>query len=274
MSDNISNFDFEEANKYLEIISSQKTFIKPNILYTLKDIEQIGVLRSKFKKQDFEQIILFSSKEIKNQSKDFFLVEIQCPKCFSIRKEKLPKTKFIDYINIESKIYINPSWQSSLSFYYKDKYCKICKNILDEISLKQRKQKEENEEKQKINDINRKKEELFNYLNPNFKWDKNIKLTEKIKILRTFNFTEDIIQYIKKIPYKDFLQTPYWKTISDYKKYKQDYTCELCGTKKFKNKLNTHHPTYDIRGEELFYLDKLKVLCNICHEKFHNIVKD
>lgn len=96
----------------------------------------------------------------------------------------------------------------------------------------------------------------------------------------TLNFHQLQSDYIKsdfitktiiEIPYNKFLQSPYWLIISEYKKFKVDYCCELCNSKNF---LNTHHSTYKIRGIEIENLEKLKVLCNVCHEKFHDIVKD
>lgn len=71
-----------------------------------------------------------------------------------------------------------------------------------------------------------------------------------------------------KNEYKCFLETNYWQSISKEKMRIADYTCQLCGAKK--TTLNTHHSTYDIFGIEVFNMDKLIVLCQNCHSKFHN----
>lgn len=67
------------------------------------------------------------------------------------------------------------------------------------------------------------------------------------------------------IPYKEYLQTEHWKTVSQ--KYKEKYgKCQLCGST---NGLNVHHNNYDCLWDET---DKdLIVLCLDCRKKFHNI---
>jgi len=45
-------------------------------------------------------------------------------------------------------------------------------------------------------------------------------------------------------------------------------TCEICGEKS-KKLLNVHHKNYDNKGNELFHLTDLVVLCFNCHHKFH-----
>ena len=70
--------------------------------------------------------------------------------------------------------------------------------------------------------------------------------------------------------YKDFLETPYWKTISQYAKCNADFECELCGNNE---ELHLHHKTYTRHGYEHLpeVIDKdLIVLCNKCHAKLHN----
>ena len=81
------------------------------------------------------------------------------------------------------------------------------------------------------------------------------------------SMTEEAIIFFKKMPYQMFLNTYYWKTISDYKKEQFGNKCQLCGSEKY---LNTHHRDYSIRGEEFKNLNELTVLCNKCHSKFHD----
>jgi 5-methylcytosine-specific restriction endonuclease McrA len=79
--------------------------------------------------------------------------------------------------------------------------------------------------------------------------------------------SDNIAEYIKAMEYKDFLQTPYWKNISEYKKKLANNRCQLCNRG---GELHTHHRTYSIHGYEIKNLDDLVVLCKKCHAKFHN----
>ena len=80
--------------------------------------------------------------------------------------------------------------------------------------------------------------------------------------------SEDVIRYIKRMPYKKFLATPYWKIISAFQKYYFDYKCVMCGSKL---SLNVHHTTYENHGEEAFHLEDLLTVCNNCHKMIHGI---
>ena len=75
---------------------------------------------------------------------------------------------------------------------------------------------------------------------------------------------------VKKMSYKDFLQTPYWDGVRNYKLKQSGYCCELC---KSRGILNIHHKNYENHGLEHIesIADKdLIVLCKSCHEKFHD----
>lgn len=77
-----------------------------------------------------------------------------------------------------------------------------------------------------------------------------------------------IIQYIKKMPYKEFLKTPYWKVIADYQKYNAGYKCVICGSS---NVLNVHHTTYKHHGDEVTHIEDLITVCRECHKAIHGI---
>jgi hypothetical protein len=76
---------------------------------------------------------------------------------------------------------------------------------------------------------------------------------------------ETIAYYIKKMPYQEFLNTKYWKTITRQKKYFEP-RCKKCGRIE---RLETHHPDYDIRGYEMYRMNELVVLCHGCHTNEH-----
>lgn len=108
---------------------------------------------------------------------------------------------------------------------------------------------------------------INDYFDCNLSWDKNIGIGNRMSILQelTNNYKEEIATKIKLMSYQEFLQTPYWKTISLYKKITEK-KCELCGSE---FNLRTHHKTYKHHGYELLYLNELQVLCEKCHQKKH-----
>lgn len=75
-----------------------------------------------------------------------------------------------------------------------------------------------------------------------------------------------VADHIKGMKYQDFLNTLYWKTIAEKKKYR-DKKCAVCNSTQ---NLNVHHRTYEHHGYELRYMWKdLVCLCHECHEKYH-----
>ncbi len=76
-----------------------------------------------------------------------------------------------------------------------------------------------------------------------------------------------VLNELSAMIYKDFLETTYWKVISEWKKEQFDYKCQLCNSSK---NLNTHHRSYKKRGYEFHDSSDLTVLCKKCHSKFHN----
>jgi hypothetical protein len=110
---------------------------------------------------------------------------------------------------------------------------------------------------------------IENYLSPKYADREpfiNNDLYERISHMELWH-SDNIAEYIKAMEYKEFLQTPYWKDISDYKKKMANNRCQLCNKK---GVLHTHHRTYSIHGYEINNLDDLIVLCEDCHKKFHN----
>ena len=77
---------------------------------------------------------------------------------------------------------------------------------------------------------------------------------------------EDAQKIINAMPYRDFLLTPYWQSISMYIRCRDKKTCQLCGSKK---RLNVHHLTYDHHGDELNHLNDLMCVCSKCHKELH-----
>lgn len=80
-------------------------------------------------------------------------------------------------------------------------------------------------------------------------------------------YSNVVKEAVQKIGYKDFLKTLFWNLVSNRKRYKAGFKCQLCNNSKI---LHVHHKTYEHHGLEHLYLDDLIVLCSDCHEKFHD----
>ena len=73
---------------------------------------------------------------------------------------------------------------------------------------------------------------------------------------------------LSKIPYQEFLKTPYWAFIRMAKILEAEDKCERC---RVNYTLQVHHLTYDFRGNDHKRMDLLVVLCDACHKKAHNL---
>lgn len=79
--------------------------------------------------------------------------------------------------------------------------------------------------------------------------------------------TDQDVDDLERMPYRMFLETPYWKTVRAYKLVLAGYQCQLCNKG---GRLSVHHRTYEHRGCEYLFLEDLIVLCDPCHAKHHN----
>lgn len=77
------------------------------------------------------------------------------------------------------------------------------------------------------------------------------------------------IGFLKTLPYQEYLQTDHWKNTRKAAMQRAGFKCQLCNST---DKLQTHHRTYERKGCEI--PSDLIVLCNKCHEKFHDILPD
>ena len=66
--------------------------------------------------------------------------------------------------------------------------------------------------------------------------------------------------------YHDYLKSPEWKAKREQKLFEAGGKCQLCNEG---GKLHVHHRTYERVFNEL--MSDLIVLCQSCHEKFHDI---
>jgi hypothetical protein len=78
------------------------------------------------------------------------------------------------------------------------------------------------------------------------------------------NRTEEI-SLLKKLSYKDYLQTEWWKSVRQKALKRSLFRCQLCNNPE---KLNVHHRSYENIGNEKDC--DLITLCQWCHAKFHD----
>ncbi len=76
------------------------------------------------------------------------------------------------------------------------------------------------------------------------------------------------VDRLRALPYKEFLETDYWRSVRLAMFHRHGRSCGLCGVKK--GRVDIHHRTYKHHGEELRNLGDLIILCRTCHESAHS----
>lgn len=92
---------------------------------------------------------------------------------------------------------------------------------------------------------------------------------QKIREENSKNYWQDLRskhEQLRDMPYREFLQTEYWKNVRIAVLKKQRFRCGVCSEK---NSLQVHHKTYASHGWEDEHLGDLIALCKECHSKFH-----
>jgi hypothetical protein len=79
--------------------------------------------------------------------------------------------------------------------------------------------------------------------------------------------TSEISQQLRSMDYPTFLRTQYWWIVRGVLVARRGLWCEDC--KQLGSVLDAHHLTYRHRGEEVFHLEDLKLLCRRCHMERH-----
>jgi formylmethanofuran dehydrogenase subunit E len=69
----------------------------------------------------------------------------------------------------------------------------------------------------------------------------------------------------QSIEYERYIQSPEWKAKADRAKYIMGYRCQVCYSSR---NIEAHHRTYERLGNE--WPTDITVLCDDCHELFHN----
>ncbi len=73
-------------------------------------------------------------------------------------------------------------------------------------------------------------------------------------------------EYLRSLPYPDYLKTSHWSELSSNVKRNAGYKCEQCGSS---HSLNAHHNSYKNLGDPKNEIKDLVCLCESCHNKFH-----
>ena len=210
----------------------------------------------------------------KQSSRDMvpYKLELYCPKCGSVFVRSFSKTKIMDALRI-----INLS-RNGIEYDRKDDSYKLiwCDKC---IEIEQHKRDQENKESYDLY-IKRQTEKLDcyidSYVNPNNSFKKELNGRDReLSIMDDsclyFELAgEKIRDAVRSLSYSDFLKTPYWDGVRNYKLRRSGYKCELCSSNK---SLNVHHKTYENHGlEHLSSIANkdLIVLCKDCHYKFHD----
>lgn len=241
---------FDEINSYLNILKYKKKYIKRNSLHTVNDINKIKILVNLFGSSYVSEI----AEKAEDANSAPFYAQLECSKCKILYIKSYGKEKFFTKI-MDVHICDNCEHLENIK---KDEYIKKI-NMENEILNE--------EEKEKYTDhfIDKYILTISDAQNdtPFKNWNSMLSVYNKSNQKR-------IIQYIKVLKYRIFLNTNYWKIISRYKKYRSAYKCELCNNE---NNLHVHHKTYDNHGTEInieVLLKDLIVLCKTCHHKFHD----
>lgn len=80
--------------------------------------------------------------------------------------------------------------------------------------------------------------------------------------------TPETSETLRRMPYGDFLRTPYWRIITAHLRRERG-GCEHCGRG---TDLQVHHLTYQHHGWEHEHPEDLQVLCRTCHAWQHGIL--
>ena len=246
----MQKIDFDAMEEYLKTISDKKKFIYCDYEFSEEEFDRLCDISKKYKLSRVRRCFYNSDKPSHLQKYKLILT---CKVCGKKETVYVSGTKMIDIIKEKIK----------RKFEYTCCFCLFNQ----EREMQKKKQLKEQINKKENHDI------AFNVfeeliINPNAHWNRGVSVFKKIDEIKSylrFVDSSEVKEMIKKLEYKEFLRTPYWKAISEYKKY-ENKKCQLCSST---DNLHVHHTNYRILGEEIFKMDELTVLCDKCHNKFH-----
>lgn len=243
----IPDSTFDDMEKYCIAKFKKTKFIHPYSIISSANLQRLISL----KKQTSLITVMDTVESVSSYATKYIKVERVCSQCNSTEYDYCSKTTLSELINEKGKEFL----------------CKICaakKKEQENKAYEERLAIRENEKEQCS------KHFIDAYLDPNKYWNEGIKPYLKVNEMKLLHNRSDeklISNHIKAMDYSEFLKTPYWKAIAEYKRNRADMRCELCNSVGL---LNVHHRTYVIHGNELYNMDDLIVLCQDCHSKFHD----
>lgn len=227
-------------------------FIKYEDKIDLDTFNKLKDLMSKYSKTKFKECF-----EKCNISGITFDIEYSCSSCGKTQNSQVSKTKLFSLLESRSHYELE---------------CEECQNKRIQ-EFKEREHERKLEEKRRKEEI---KEIYFNeWLNDDYSITtegfSNI-YTLKNQVISMLNTLDkwEVKDYVNnQMTYKMYLSTPYWQLVSNLARRKAKYKCQLCGGN---NCLNVHHKSYVNKGFEIMNMEDLIVLCQECHQKFHEVV--
>lgn len=241
----ISEVTLKEMSGYCMTIANPPVFIHSGDHITR---EVIDFLRDLKKKTNAEIVAscIQSSPEDAAHTKEycFFTVDQKCKECGKVRQVRMSKTNF----RTEFACGKEPEYG-----------CEECRE----------KKEIERRAERAIECEKAKKDFIRTYCEPNKAYVIEGKPSNVYYRMRSLFclYAEEASRHLKRLDYdEEFLQTPYWKIVASYSKYKAKYRCSMCNSTE---KLNVHHRYYGTHGEEIYHPEDLFVLCNDCHYRFH-----
>lgn len=254
--------DFKKMEEYLDFISSDlcnKKFIPRGEIITIDELEKLRILLKKYGITNFKKTFC-TQDDIKRTP---FIVQCKCRKCGEIFTKEVSTINLISIIKQESFIFDD--------MYYLCDMCYLEKTKQESIERKKREEKKKQEELENTKYVI---EFFFDFLlNPNYSWKKSCNYKNRIddckyssSIAKEELGQDYISDFINELGYSNYLKTPYWKTLSQHIKYKNNYKCSLCGCNE---NLVAHHNTYEHIGNEFEHLEDVVCICQNCHEKYH-----
>ncbi len=209
----------------------------------------------------FIKILIEPMEEHKNPPPKF-IIEIKCTSCGKIFTGRISKAKLLHLLN------------NTYRKKHPDEFlCPECRKHHDQLKTQEKNEKIESYKRWMVQENQRTELFIEKYLNPNSSSDIWTDVSDRYEFI-TWKIQgtdeNEVALYIQRMPYKDFLKTPYWKAIREKKLRDAGFKCQLCGRSGVS--LKVHHNTYKNHGyEHRFNVmeEDLIVLCDECHKKIH-----
>lgn len=193
-----------------------------------------------------------------------YSVEFECESCHSYNITEMGKDQVIYYISHRNKKPLKKHWCSRRFL------CDECAKLEREWQEKQKQEwlciKSANQKDATCTFIKTYCNAGYDFTNPSH--------NDYRALYNAIRFCDQnkIAEHIREMDYREFLDTPYWKAIARYVKYRAKYKCMLCGKSGI---LNVHHRNYECHGYELQrWSSELICLCDECHRKHHGKNKE